>query len=116
MAEIVIILAGFALVLGALRFYAGTGQPAEIRGLLWTNLWVVWKPGRWWTLRVRRELAGLDGATLARAGRRAREQLGQPEPAFTCPVCGMTSHHPDDVRAGYCGNCHDWTGAPNATC
>jgi len=21
----------------------------------------------------------------------------------------MTSHHPDDIREGYCGNCHDWT-------
>ena len=31
-------------------------------------------------------------------------------PGFTCPRCGMTSHHPDDVREGYCGNCHDWTG------
>lgn len=29
--------------------------------------------------------------------------------AFTCPRCGMTSHHPDDQREGYCGNCHDWT-------
>jgi hypothetical protein len=32
-----------------------------------------------------------------------------PEPSITCPVCGMTSYHPDDIRAGYCGNCHDWT-------
>jgi ribosomal protein S27AE len=29
--------------------------------------------------------------------------------SFTCPRCGMTSHHPDDARDGYCGNCHDWT-------
>ena len=29
---------------------------------------------------------------------------------FTCPRCGMTSANPDDVREGYCGNCHDWTG------
>lgn len=32
--------------------------------------------------------------------------------SFTCPRCGMTSHHPEDVRQGYCGNCHDWTGEP----
>lgn len=31
---------------------------------------------------------------------------------FTCPVCGRTSHNPNDVREGYCGNCHDWTGTP----
>lgn len=33
------------------------------------------------------------------------------EPAsFTCPVCAMTSYSPQDVSAGYCGYCHDWTG------
>ena len=30
-------------------------------------------------------------------------------PAAACPRCGMTSAHPDDIRQGYCGNCHDWT-------
>lgn len=34
------------------------------------------------------------------------------EPLFKCPRCGMVSHHPDDVREGYCGACHDWTGDP----
>lgn len=29
---------------------------------------------------------------------------------FTCPVCGRTSHSPDDMAEGYCANCHDWTG------
>ena len=32
-------------------------------------------------------------------------------PSFSCPRCGRTSYHPDDVREGYCGACHDWTGA-----
>lgn len=32
--------------------------------------------------------------------------------AFHCPVCGMTSVHPTDVKQGYCGNCHAWTGPP----
>ncbi len=31
---------------------------------------------------------------------------------FVCPRCGSISVHPDDVAAGYCGACHDWTGAP----
>jgi hypothetical protein len=35
------------------------------------------------------------------------------EPSFTCPRCGRTSHHPNDVREGYCGACHDWTGQPS---
>jgi len=30
---------------------------------------------------------------------------------ITCPICGMTSAHPMDVRAGYCPNCHDFTSA-----
>jgi hypothetical protein len=30
--------------------------------------------------------------------------------SFTCPECGMTSHNPNDVREGYCNNCHKWTG------
>lgn len=32
------------------------------------------------------------------------------EPSITCPVCGKTSHNPTDIRTGYCGACHDWTG------
>lgn len=30
-------------------------------------------------------------------------------PSRTCPRCGMTTYHPDDVQEGYCGACHDWT-------
>ena len=29
-------------------------------------------------------------------------------PHFTCPVCHMTSYHPEDVRNRYCGNCHEF--------
>jgi hypothetical protein len=32
--------------------------------------------------------------------------------SFTCPRCGKTSHHPEDARHGYCGNCHDFTASP----
>jgi hypothetical protein len=28
---------------------------------------------------------------------------------FTCPVCGMVSHNPDDVANGYCGQCKAFT-------
>lgn len=39
-----------------------------------------------------------------------REWNGGPLPAsFTCPRCGAVSYHPEDVRQGYCGRCHDWT-------
>jgi hypothetical protein len=31
------------------------------------------------------------------------------EPAgFRCPRCGMVSHHPEDNRRRYCGNCHEF--------
>jgi hypothetical protein len=35
-----------------------------------------------------------------------------PPPSFTCPVCGATSYHPDDIAQGYCGRCHDYTRGP----
>jgi RNase P subunit RPR2 len=28
--------------------------------------------------------------------------------SFTCPKCGMTSYHPDDIKNRYCGNCHEF--------
>lgn len=31
---------------------------------------------------------------------------------ITCPKCGMTSYNPNDIRTGYCGNCHEWTSPP----
>lgn len=30
-------------------------------------------------------------------------------PSITCPKCGRTSHHPDDMAEGYCGACHEYT-------
>ena len=30
--------------------------------------------------------------------------------SFTCPVCKRVSHNPNDLREGYCGACHDFTG------
>lgn len=33
---------------------------------------------------------------------------------FTCPRCGRTSYHPQDLAHGYCGACHAFTGKPGA--
>lgn len=33
-------------------------------------------------------------------------------PSITCPQCGRTSHHIDDVQNGYCANCHQFHDAP----
>lgn len=33
-------------------------------------------------------------------------------PVFTCPKCNQSSTNPNDVREGYCGACHWWTGHP----
>lgn len=27
---------------------------------------------------------------------------------FTCPRCGWTSHHPEDLAHRYCGHCHQF--------
>lgn len=35
--------------------------------------------------------------------------LAPARPSITCPRCGRTSYHPDDIAHGYCGACHDWT-------
>lgn len=29
---------------------------------------------------------------------------------FSCPDCGIESFNPNDIREGYCGRCHGWTG------
>lgn len=31
---------------------------------------------------------------------------------FVCPECGASSPNPNDIREGYCGRCHWWTGDP----
>lgn len=33
-------------------------------------------------------------------------------PTFTCPCCGATSSHPQDIAHGYCSRCHAFTGDP----
>jgi hypothetical protein len=33
--------------------------------------------------------------------------------SITCPKCNMTSHNPNDVEQGYCGNCHAYTSPVN---
>lgn len=73
-------------------------------------------PG-WRELRLRGELDGRWPAVLPGEVEPVGDLIGpmlravEGDPAFTCPRCGMTSHSADDVREGYCGNCHDWTGA-----
>jgi hypothetical protein len=32
--------------------------------------------------------------------------MSESEPSITCPKCNKTSHHPEDVKYKYCGNCH----------
>lgn len=43
----------------------------------------------------------------------ARPAPRQDAPAsLTCPRCARTTHHPVDVRYGYCSPCKDYTGTP----
>lgn len=53
----------------------------------------VWRPSDWHSGRIAGEL----------------DRLRRP-PGFTCPRCGKTSYHPEDLRHGYCGACHAFTG------
>lgn len=47
---------------------------------------------------------------LERRVRNWRGPLAMTPPlSVTCPRCGRTSYHPDDIADGYCGDCHDWT-------
>jgi hypothetical protein len=39
---------------------------------------------------------------------------GSQAQAITCLRCMKTSYNPDDIREGYCGNCHDWTSLPSS--
>lgn len=55
-------------------------------------------------------IAILGGRTETDIAQQLEQHYG-PLP-FTCPRCGKTSPHPDDKRHGYCGACHDYTGAP----
>lgn len=32
--------------------------------------------------------------------------------SFTCPICGFTSHNPNDARERYCGRCHAFVDDP----
>lgn len=66
----------------------------------------------------RQEMLRAVGVELIAEGSKAwdadvREFLVQrsavDQPSITCPVCGMTSYHPEDIRQGYCGRCHDYT-------
>jgi hypothetical protein len=73
---------------------------------LW--LWVARCPDTAWSM-LRQGTATVHIDVLpARAALRVAP-LAQ---SITCPRCGMTSHNPNDVREGYCGNCHDWTTKP----
>lgn len=35
-------------------------------------------------------------------------------PSITCPECGTTSYRPENIRNGYCDNCHDFMSKPFA--
>ena len=69
-----------------------------------------------------RQASDLDHAKAAFATHALRDQawlvLGRDKviafineldwPKFTCPKCKMTSHHPQDWKNSYCGNCHEF--------
>lgn len=49
-------------------------------------------------------------ADCARRARAAQIHVTMFRDYFGCPRCLMVSRNPNDIREGYCGHCHDWTG------
>lgn len=60
---------------------------------------------------ITKTLADAPPLTEGQRRRVARILQGAVTESFTCPCCGRTSYNSNDVREGYCGSCHDWTGA-----
>lgn len=56
------------------------------------------------TEQVKRAMTKRDHVGRGRMTPRDRGEF------FECPVCHMKSHHPNDIKEGYCGACHDFTG------
>lgn len=42
----------------------------------------------------------------------SRDQSQKTNEFFACPRCGAVSYNPNDIKEGYCGRCHWWTGHP----
>lgn len=55
---------------------------------------------------------GLSQARVIDIGQ--ERPIGSTPVGFTCPACQRTSYHPDDIKHGYCGACHAFTGTPAA--
>ncbi len=67
------------------------------------------------TVALREARLGPDAGLLMPAPARVPPHLHDllaESARFECPRCGIASAHPQDIEAGYCGACHDWTGAP----
>lgn len=45
-------------------------------------------------------------------GVRAHTVEQSPYTLFRCPRCQQASNHPEDIKNGYCSNCHAYTGDP----
>lgn len=50
-----------------------------------------------------------DLFTFIREWKQPPAKLGVVQASITCPICDATSHHPEDVKQGYCGHCHAFT-------
>ena len=87
-----------AVVSAGLNVWAGLWFCAAVCAVL--GMWVAahpWIRGQWYRI-------GEDEARF-----RIVRSLANGPPKIVCPRCGSISYHPDDIEAGYCGACHDWT-------
>jgi len=52
---------------------------------------------------------GIPKDTAAGRLKVANAARSSENPYIICPVCCMTSAHPEDIRHGFCNNCRDYT-------
>ena len=50
------------------------------------------------------------GLIRNREAQQSQVSMSSQQATFTCTVCGRTSHNPNDLRNGFCGHCHDYSG------
>lgn len=78
----------------------GVGEPVRVEAKYGDGTCTRYPPEAW------------EGAPSTAEEQPLPDKAEQAMKGFTCPQCGRTSYNPNDLREGYCGNCHDWTGTP----
>jgi hypothetical protein len=102
---------GAAVILIGVAVIALGALPGGLN-VIAAGAWIVahpWLRARWY--RTGYADGYVDGRSEPRPPSKALDGGYRP-PSVTCPRCCRTSYNENDIRAGYCGNCHAWTSPP----